>query len=85
MGMRGDETAVCIEITISDKLIRYIDVEITENGKSDSARLDFSDYGTAVVDTKLRDEYEERREQLGKKDYLVWYGSMSYSDYYEKD
>jgi hypothetical protein len=84
MGNVGEMT-VGIEITVSGGLIGNIDVKIADSEGFISARLDFSDYGTAVVDTKLRAEYDKRREQLGKRDYLVWYGSMSYSDYYEKD
>lgn len=84
MGNVGEMT-VGIEITVSGGLIGNIDVKFADSEGFLSASLEFSDYGTAVVDAKLRDEYEERREQLGKKDYLVWYGSMSYSDYYEKD
>ncbi len=85
MGKRGDETTVGIEITVSNELIRDINVKITENDESVSAGLEFSDYGTATVGAEICAEFDTRKEQLGQKDYLVWYGPITYSDYYEKD
>ena len=74
-----------IEIVLKDGVFDSIDIGASNEGEALRIALDFSDYGTATVSDELRAAYDKRKEQLNGRDYVIWYGSMEYSDYYEKD
>ncbi len=84
---KGDEMLFALKVTVADGVIAEISVELarTEDKNEIAMTLEFSDYGTASVSEKLVKEYDERKAQLGDKDYLAWYGPIVYSDYYNKD
>lgn len=87
LGENGDKMAVNVAINVKDGLYESIKIGVSHVDKKDvvSVNLDFSDYGIASVDTKYDNEYDKRKEQLGEKDYLMWVGFFTVSDYYDKD
>ena len=87
IGDKADSTTVSITVVLSDERIKSIAVSTVtvDSGIDIALTLEFSDYGSATVDEALVAEYEKRQSQLGDKDYLAWYGPITYSDYYKKD
>lgn len=87
LGESGDKMTVEIDIAVKDGVYESIKIGVSrDEGESlVSVGLEFSDYGSATVDTEYESDYDKRKEQLGEKDYIMWVGFLTYSDYYDKD
>lgn len=87
LGENGDKMTVGIVINVKDGVYESIEIGVMNGENEDivSVDLEFSDYGSATVDTEYEDLYNRRKEQLGEKDYLMWAGFLTFSDYYDED
>lgn len=87
LGENGDKMTVGIAINVKDGVYESIEIGVMNGENEDivSVDLEFSDYGSATVDAEYENLYSRRKEQLGEKDYLMWAGFLTFSDYYDED